>query len=83
MCNLHIKETEISQKRSKGIKNYFKSSFKKDKLDFRVQFFKSNSESPFFINSKVTISSSFHFWSTRKTENYGEKLNRRRSGNLG
>ena len=21
MCNLHIKETEISQKRSKGIKN--------------------------------------------------------------
>ena len=22
MCNLHIKETEISQKRSKGIKNW-------------------------------------------------------------
>ena len=35
MCNLHVKETEISQKRSKGIKKlkdnllcYFKCSFK-------------------------------------------------------
>ena len=43
--HMFIKETEISQKGSKGIKNwkinllcYFKCSLKQNKLDFRVQF---------------------------------------------